>query len=211
MVARIMRRVLPRRYAMERGRVRRNIVIACGLLLLVPLVGCSIRIPPDVVPSTRPPALPASALPHTRAASAVLDVPRVTTGAIEAQRLSALLASANYETGTERTFVSTSSPFDRVSTRVLQFASTGGAAAYVRWVGAHPADLIGDADPSGSLDLEGAPSVYVHTPNGCCAKDLPKSVAVWQRNRYVLLVVASGEYAKDKMLTELSTEMDRLL
>jgi hypothetical protein len=140
-----------------------------------------------------------------------LDAARVTTGALEAQRLTALLASARYQGGTERTFVSTSSPMDRVSTRVLQFASSGGAGAYARWVGAHPADLIGDAEPSGSLDLEGAPGVYVHTPNGCCAKDVPKSLAVWQRDRYVLEVIASGAYAKRRALSDLSSQMDRLL
>ena len=158
-----------------------------------------------------PPSLGAQAVPRTDSQLAVLTVSRVTSGALEAQRLSALLASAKFVGGTERTFVSTSSAFDRVSTRVLQFASTGGAAAYARWVGAHPADLIGDAEPSGSLDLEGAPNVYVHIPNGCCAKDIPKSLAVWQRDRYVLEVIASGAYAKDKMLTELSTQMDHLV
>lgn len=158
-----------------------------------------------------PPSLGTRAVPRTDSQLVVLNASRVTTGALEAARLSALLASAKYVGGTERTFVSTSSPFDRVSTRVLQFASTGGAAAYTRWVGAHPADLIGDAEPSGSLDLAGAPRVYVHTPNGCCAKDVPKSLAVWQRNRYVLEVIASGAYAKDEKLTELSTEMDRLV
>lgn len=135
----------------------------------------------------------------------------MTTGALEARRLSALLASAKYVGGSERTFVSTSSAFDRVSARVLQFASAGGASAYARWVGAHPADLIGDAKASQPLDLVGSPSVFVHTPNGCCAKDVPKSLAVWQRDRYVLEVIASGAYAKDKMLTELSAEMDHLV
>ena len=165
----------------------------------------------DYPPPAPPPALNADAVPHASSNLTRLNASGVTTGALEAQRLSALLASAKYVAGTERTFVSTSSAFDRVSTRVLQFASPGGASAYTRWVGAHPADLIGDAKPSGSLDLEGAPSVYVHSPNGCCAKDLPKSLAVWQRNRYVLEVIASGAYAKNRMLTELSTQMERLV
>ena len=187
--------------------MRRNIVL---LVVATALTACGQTIV-DHPPPAPQAALSAHAVPHASSEVTRLNADQVTSGALEAQRLSALLASAKYESGTERTFVSTSSPFDRVSTRVLQFASTGGAAAYVRWVGAHPADLIGDAQPSGSLDLEGAPSVYVHTPNGCCAKDVPKSLAVWQRSRYVLLVVASGAYAKDKMLAELSAEMDRLL
>lgn len=192
---------------MERGRVRRNIVL---FVVAAALTACGHTIV-DYAPPARPPALNAHAVPHASSDFTRLNADRVTSGALEANRLSALLASAKYVAGTERTFVSTSSPIDRVSTRVLQFASTGGAAAYTRWVGAHPADLIGDAEPSGSLDLEGASGVYVHTPNGCCAKDIPKSLAVWQRDRYVLEVIASGAYAKDKMLTELSTEMDRLV
>jgi hypothetical protein len=192
---------------MERGRVRRNIVL---FAFAAALTACG-RTIVDYAPPSRPPALNAHAVPHASSDFTRLNADRVTSGALEANRLSALLASAKYVAGTERTFVSTSSPIDRVSTRVLLFASTGGAAAYTGWVGAHPADLIGDAEPSGSLDLEGASSVYVHTPNGCCAKDIPKSLAVWQRDRYVLEVIASGAYAKDKMLTELSTEMDRLV
>jgi hypothetical protein len=192
---------------MERGRVRRNIVL---FAVAAALTACG-RTIVDYAPPARPPALNANAVPHASSDFTRLNADRVTSGALEANRLSALLASAKYVAGTERTFVSTSSPIDRVSTRVLQFASTGGAAAYTRWVGAHPADLIGDAEPSGSLDLEGASSVYVHAPNGCCARDIPKSLAVWQRDRYVLEVIASGAYAKDKMLTELSTEMDRLV
>jgi hypothetical protein len=194
---------------MERGRVRRNIVF---LALATTLVSCSShQVQSGPFAQATPPSLGAHAVPRSDTQLGALNASRVTSGALEAKRLSALLASAKYVGGTERTFVSTSSAFDRVSTRVLQFASTGGAAAYARWVGAHPADLIGDAKPSGSLDLQSASSVYVHTPNGCCAKDLPKSLAVWQRDRYVLEVIASGAYAKDKMLTELSTEMDRLV
>jgi hypothetical protein len=192
---------------MERGRVRRNIAL---FVVAAALTACG-HTNVDYAPPARPPALNADAVPHASSEFTRLNADRVTSGALEVQRLSALLASARYVGGTERTFVSTSSPFDRVSTRVLQFASTAGAAAYTRWVGAHPADLIGDAEPSGSLDLEGAPSVYVHSPNGCCPKDVPKSLAVWQRNRYVLEIIASGAYAKDEKLTELCTEMDRLV
>jgi hypothetical protein len=190
--------------------VRRNIAFLA--VAAVFLTACyRSRTIVDYPPPASPPALNAHAVPHASSEFTVLNADRVTSGALEAQRLSALLASAKYVGGTERTFVSSSSPFDRVSTRVLQFASPGGAAAYARWVDAHPGDLIGDAKPSGSLDVEGASSVYVHTPNGCCPKDIPKSLAVWQRNRYVLEVIASGAYAKDEMLTELSTEMDRLV
>jgi hypothetical protein len=34
---------------------------------------------------------------------------------------------------------------------------------------------------------------------------------VWQRARYVMEVIASGAYAKDQMLSELASEMDRLV
>ena len=187
--------------------MRRNIFF---LAILMTLVSCSRHEASSGPAEATPPSLGAHAVSRTDSQLVVLNASRVTSGALEAQRLSALLASARYVGGTERTFVSTSSPLDRVSTRVLQFASPGGAAAYTRWVGAHPADLIGDAKPSGSLHLDGA-NVYVHTPSGCCPKDIPKSLAVWQRDRYVLEVIASGAYAKDEMLTELSTEMDRLV
>jgi hypothetical protein len=188
--------------------VTRN--ISALVLSVVVLAGCS-HSTVDHIPPTRPPTLDAQAVPHATSEFTALNVDRVTTGALEAEKLAALLASANYEDGTERSFVSRTSPLDRASTRVLQFAHDGGAAEYLRWVEAHPGDLIGDAKPSQPLDLDGAPSVYEHTPNGCCAKDVPKSLAVWQRGSYVLEVIASGAYAKDKMLQELSVQMDRLM
>src|SRR5205085_4857681 len=89
MVVRIMRRVRSRRYAMERGRVRRNV----GLFLVaVALTACA-KGTVDYGPPARAPSLNADAVPHASSESTTLDADRVTSGALEAQRLSALLAS----------------------------------------------------------------------------------------------------------------------
>jgi len=190
--------------------VTRNAFVASTLVVVLG-TACAHSAPPLTARPTHPPALDAHAVPDATSAATSLNVDRVTTGALEAARLTALLGSAGFVGGTERSFVSDTGPLDRASTRVLQFAHDQGAAEYLRWVEAHPGDLIGDAERSRPLDLEGRPSVYVHTPNGCCPKDAPKSLAVWQRDRYVLEVIASGAYAKDRILMELSSEMDRLL
>ncbi|MFL5766806.1 MAG: hypothetical protein ACJ758_03055 [Actinomycetota bacterium] len=181
-------------------------------VVAVALVSCSAhQVDSGPFAEVRPPTLGAGAVPHTASTLTDLNEDRVTTGALEAARLTALLGSAGYLAGTERSFVSNSSPLDRAATRVLAFEHDGGAAEYLRWVQDHPGDLIGDAEPSKRSGQDGGPSVYVHTPNGCCAKDIPKTLAVWQRDRYVLEVIANGSYAKDKMVRELSTEMDRLV
>jgi hypothetical protein len=188
--------------------VTRN--IAVPLVTAVLLSACS-QSTIDYLPRARPPTLKSDAVPHAKSDVTVLNVERVTTGALEAARLTALLGSAGFVGGTERSFVSDASPLDRASTRVLRFAHDQGAAEYLRWVEAHPGDLIGDAKPSDPLEVAGDPNVYVHQPNGCCAKDIPKALAVWQRDRYVMEVIASGAYAKDQMLSELASEMDRLV
>lgn len=191
--------------------MRRNkaaLVLAAGMLL----ASCSHGEQPPLGPTLkRPPALPASAVPHSKAAFTVLDLQRVTSGALDAERLSALLEHAKYLGGTERSFVSRNAPLDRVATRVLEFQGRDGATAYLRWVEAHPGDLIGDAKGAPPLDLPGAPEAFVHTPNGCCPKDVPKSLAVWQRDRYVLLVVANGGLAKQKSLLDLASRLDGIV
>jgi hypothetical protein len=141
----------------------------------------------------------------------VLDRQSVTSGALDAERLSALLEHAKYLGGTERSFVSRSAPLDRVATRVLEFQGRDGATAYLRWVEAHPGDLIGDAKGAPPLDLPGAPEAFVHTPNGCCPKDVPKSMAVWQRDRYVLEVIANGGLSKQKSLLDLASRLDGIV
>jgi hypothetical protein len=181
------------------------------LAIVLLLAGCSGGSPGGPAPLRRQPALSADAVPHSKAEFAVLDLQRVTSGALDASSLSALLEGARFIGGTERTFVSRSTPLDRVSTRVLEFLRRDGAAAYLRWVESHPADLIGDATGGPPLDLPGAPQVYVHTPEGCCPKDVPKSLAVWQRGRYVLEVIANGGLAKQKPLLDLATQLDGLI
>jgi hypothetical protein len=196
---------------MEERRVRRTITRRGVLAMVLLLAGCSGGSPGDPAALTRPPALSADAVPHSTSEFAVLDLQRVTSGAPDASSLSALLERATFTGGTERTFVSRSTPLDRVSTRVLEFSGRDGATAYLRWVESHPADLIGEAKGGPPLDLRGAPQVYVHTPNGCCPKDVPKSLAVWQRDRYVLVVIANGGLAKQKPLLDLASQLDGII
>jgi hypothetical protein len=175
------------------------------------LAGCSDESPGDPAPLTRPPALTADAVPHSKSEFAVLDLQRVTSGALDASSLSALLERAKFIGGTERTFVRRSTPLDRAITRVLEFVGKDGATAYLRWVESHPGDLIGDAEGGPPLGLPGAPQVYVHTPSGCCPKDVPKSLAVWQRGRYVLVVIANGGLAKQRILLDVASQLDGII
>jgi hypothetical protein len=195
---------------MEGSRVRRNGIVL-GLLMIGPILSACAHGVVDPAPNSRPPALSADAVPHSKTDFSVLSLQRVTSGSLEAASLAALLERAKYRGGTERSFVSRSSPLDRTVTRVLEFSRDDGARVYLGWAESHPADLIGDAKGGAPLDLPGSPDVFVHTPNGCCAKDVPKSLAVWQRDRYVLLVIANGGMAKQKTLTDLAAQLDGLV
>ncbi len=141
----------------------------------------------------------------------MVDAQEIITGAADAASLKSLLERSGYVVGRERTFVSRKSPLDRTDTRVLEFSSPDGAAQYLHWVASHPGDVIGDVKAASPLDLPGAPEVFVHTPNGCCPKDVPKSLAVWQRDRYVLEVIANGGLAKQKSLLDLASRLDRVI
>jgi hypothetical protein len=194
---------------MEGCRVRRNIAWICVLAIAG---GCSHHSPfisRDV--GAPPPALSARAVQHSQITTATLDVQTVTSGALDAASLEQLLSRGHFLNGTRRTFVRTGNPLDRVDTRILAFGLTSGAAIYVRWVASHPADLIGDAKGAAPLDAPGSPQVFVHVPNGCCPKDVAKSLAVWQRHRYVLLVIANGGMTKQKTLTDLAAQLDGLV
>jgi hypothetical protein len=132
------------------------------------------------------------------------------TGSREAGALTRLLADAKYVGGTERVFISNSSPFDRLSSRVLEFATAAGAGNYLEWVRAHPEDLIGEAR-SDPLDLAEPPDLFVHRPDGCCAKDVRKSLAVWQRDTYVFVVMADGLMSKESMISHVTEKLDGAL
>jgi hypothetical protein len=191
--------------------VRRNVTLAGVLAALLLLAGCAHGSPPLAAPLTRPPVLPANTIRHADTESELLTVARVTSGALDAEGLTALLQRTRYLGGSERTFVSKTQPLDRVDTRVLEFSRADGATTYLRWVCDHPADLIGDVGRSSPLEAPGSVELFVHTPDGCCPKDVPKSLAVWQRDRYVLLVIANGGMAKQNTLTGLASQLDALV
>jgi hypothetical protein len=191
--------------------VRRNASLSIVLVTMAVLGGCTQRFPPLSPPRDQPPALSAHAIPHTKTQLTVVHAQEVLTGTADSASLESLLEQSGFILGQERTFVSRTSALDRADTRVLGFRSADGAAQYLGWVSSHPGDVIGDAKPGSALQLPVAPRVFVHTPNGCCAKDVPKSLAVWQRDRYVLLVIANGGMAKQKTLTDLASQLDGLV
>lgn len=174
------------------------------LLLFLTLSACT-----DVTPV--PPVLPADALPGMESEVAAVDANVLASDALDPGRLDRLLDDAGYLSGRERTFSGPGERFSLAVTRVLVFSSSDGAASYVGWLRAHPNDLLGTAVKLEPLELPGDPFLLVHTPGGCCPKDVPIYVSAWRRGSIVLFLRASGRQADQGSVQELAAELDLMV
>jgi hypothetical protein len=160
----------------------------------------------DITPI--PPVLPADALPGMESEVAAVDANMLARDALDATELDRLLDEAGFLSGRERTFSGPGERFSLAVTRVLVFASSDGAASYVGWLRDHPEDLLGRAQKLEPLELPGKPFLLVHTPGGCCPKDVPIYLSAWQRGSTVVFLRASGRQADPGAVQELAAELD---
>ncbi|HUF58345.1 MAG TPA: hypothetical protein VMR89_02520 [Actinomycetota bacterium] len=175
-----------------------------ALLLLLTLSACA-----GVTPV--PPVLPADALPGMQSEVKAVDANALADDALDPGRLGRLLDEARFLSGRERTFTGPGERFSLAVTRVLVFESSDGAASYVGWLRDHPVDLLGTARALEPLELPGAPFLLVHTPGGCCPKDVPIYVSAWRRGRTVLFLRASGRRADPASVHELAADLDLMV
>lgn len=142
---------------------------------------------------------------------AAVDAAMLTRDALDPEQLDRLLDDAGFVLGRERTFSGPGARFSLAVTRILIFSSPDGAAAYVAWLRDHPDELIGVARRLQPLDLPGDPFLFVHTPGGCCPKDVPIYVSSWRRGSTVVFLRASGRRADPGSVQELAAELDLLV
>jgi hypothetical protein len=155
-----------------------------------------------------PPSLPAAALPGMESEDSIIDAKTLAGDALDSEELTHLLDDAGFLAGRERTFSGPGQRFSLAVTRVLVFASSDGAASYVAWLRDHPEDLVGRAQRLEPLELPGEPFLLVHTPGGCCPKEVPIYLSAWQRGATVVFLRASGRQADPGAVQELAAELD---
>jgi hypothetical protein len=158
-----------------------------------------------------PPVLPADALPGMESEVATVDATVLARDALDAAELDRLLDEAGFLAGRERTFSGPGERFSLAVTRVLVFASSEGAASYVAWLRDHPEDLLGRTQRLEPLELPGEPFLLVHTPGGCCPKEVPIYLSAWQRGSTVVFLRASGRQADPGAVQGLAAELDQVV
>lgn len=189
-----------------------------AVVTLVLILGCisagcskdSATVPPASVPSAGSdlPILPSDALPGYVVHASGLDAATLAADALDPASLDVVLTGAGFETGIERRFTARWKPVTEVVARALRFASADGATAYLTWLRAHEADVLGSqaqaSDPPSLTDAV----AFTHAPCTSCAKDTIQYFAAWTHGRYALTLLIGGPRAGRSTATPLAEELD---
>lgn len=188
-------------------------VVTLALTLGCISAGCSkdsATVPPPSVASAGSdlPILPLDALPGYVVRASGLDAATLDADALDPASLDAVLTGAGFETGIERRFTARWKPVTEVVARALRFASADGATAYLTWLRAHGADVLGSqaraSDPPSLTDA----LAFTHAPCTSCAKDTFQYFAAWTHGRYALTLLVGGPRAGRSTATPLAEELD---
>jgi hypothetical protein len=154
------------------------------------------------------PILPSDALPGYVVHASGLDAATLAADALDPASLDVVLTGAGFETGSERRFTARWKPVTEVVARSLRFASAEGATAYLTWLRAHGADVLGSqAQPSDPPSLTDA-IAFTHAPCTSCAKDTIQYFAAWTHGRFALTLLVGGPRAGRSTATPLAEELD---
>ena len=154
------------------------------------------------------PILPSDALPGYIVHASGLDAATLAADALDPASLDGVLTGAGFETGIERRFTARWRPVTEVVARALRFASADGATAYLTWLRAHGADVLGSqaraSDPPSLTDA----IAFTHAPCTSCTKDTFQYFAAWTHGRYALTLLVGGPRAGRSTATPLAEELD---
>ena len=188
-------------------------VVTLALILGCISVGCSkgsATVPPaSFAPDGSDlPILPSDALPGYVVHASGLDAATLAADALDPASLDVVLTGAGFETGIERRFTARWKPVTEVVARALRFASADGATAYLTWLRAHGADVLGSqaqaSDPPSLTDA----IAFTHAPCTSCTKDTIQYFAAWTHGRYALTLLVGGPRAGRSTATPLAEELD---
>ncbi len=124
-----------------------------------------------------------------------LDARDLAEEAIDPAALVSLLRAAGMEAAVERSYAPPSAAIRRVEVRVVRFGTERGAERYLGWQVDHVADVTGDAEPVATA-IEGV-TLWVHVPEGCCAKEQAVAIAAWRDGTAVVRILVAGPGADD--------------
>lgn len=138
------------------------------------------------------------------------DLQEVAAEAIDANALAEVLRDSGFEAALERSYSGTGPGIRRVEVLLVRFGSASDADRFLEWQEAHVSDVIGNAE----LSAGGAsgPAIYIHLPDGCCAKEQVSALAAWRHETDVVRVLVSGPDADGAkaaaLIADLRTSLD---
>lgn len=141
-----------------------------------------------------PPRIPADAVPVATTRAHHIDASRVAGDAVDPERLRDLLEDAGFQGGTERVGSDRPHGLDRVAVRALAFDGADGAERYLGWVRAHVDEILGAAESTELLRVDGVGDVPVfrHIPGDCCPKASVAYLAAWRDGPIVITLEMAG-------------------
>jgi hypothetical protein len=153
-----------------------------------------------------PPPVPPARAFDAGSTTTVLRAADLAQEARDPDELADLLAGAGFAGASVRTWTTTATAgIRRVEARALRFADEDGAAAYVAWVRANPADLVG-----GATEVADSPYlVFAHEPGGCCPnKDVTQVLAAWATGDVAWTVTVLGPEATPGTATTIARAIE---
>lgn len=170
---------------LARPRASVALAFAAGIAAMASLAACE---QDASIPGT---ALPAAIASFASTPQRELDAAALAAQAVDGDALAGLLDAAGFRAAVERTYTGSDPALRRVEVLLARFASEEGAERYLAWQRDHVSDVIGEAEPSAENLVQGT-TVYVHQPDGCCAKEQVTSLATWRTGSDVFRVLMAG-------------------
>ena len=179
--------LLPRLWKARPYRARRARSTVCGAANVAAALAASSALAAPLLP-----VLPQSALPGLASSTRAVTPPDLASDVAGGAPFQRRLVSWGFARGRERDFQGESQTIDRAVSRTLEFRTTAGARAYVRFLGSHAASLYGVGSSARPLESRGR-SGYLVTAAACaCHRAEPTLLALLTRVRRVTWLEVNG-------------------
>ncbi len=138
--------------------------------------------------------------------SRLLDLEALSADALEPEALATVLKEAGFQGGSELEYTGRTEVYSHVVLRILTFPKPAGAGAYLEWLDAHAADILGPVKSREPLAV-GSDGILL-LEQGCnCHSDLPTYLAAWRAGAVVRTLLADGAGANARRVRSLAREL----
>jgi len=141
------------------------------------------------------PAPTIAAGPLPTATARPLNADLLANDALDRNAFLTLLDDGGFEGATELVGADRAAGIHQASVRAVAFAGVEGADRYLRWLGEHAAEIIGDAQAVGTADVAGADAkieIFRHEPGNCCPKATLAYLTAWRDGDVVVVLQLAG-------------------